>query len=186
VDDETQRQIDELLEEHTAREKEQRATRRRLAVLREQAAIAGRDAPAHVVTEIEDLEKKTARLTSDLREIKRNLSRLTASASTAALFSVSSDELRQPERAVAVLAAQLPALYRMLQEIQERFIEYRAAVDERLEAIEKASAEWRQGEREARTVGQSAYRLAFQVIAAVLLLLLVAVVVILILILVRT
>lgn len=193
VDESTQQQIDELLEEHDARQREQRAVRRRLAVLREQAAGRGRDAPAEVVTEIADLETKATRLTTELHEIKRRLTRLSAEASAAALFTFSPDEMREPSRAASVLVAQNQNLYREIQRSDERtawrfagLSERLDGVDERVDAMDTASREWRQSERAAREDGQASYRLTVQAIVAALLLLLVANVVMLMLILTRT
>lgn len=176
--DETERQIQELFEEHEAKMRERAAVKRRLGVLREQLASFGRGAPAHLITERDEAQAALPRLDGEIRELTRSLQRLHNHATAASLFDLPVEKVK-PELAPAVLVAQNRALYQRLEALEERMVEDRTAAAEWREAKETGDREWRETEREERRIGQQVYRVA-------LALLLVMNVVTLVLILTRT
>lgn len=152
MDEETQRQVDDLHERMVATRSIRAAQQRRLYVLQEQAARFGVTVAPEIVTEIADLRGQIRASDGELAEIQRLITRLATAPPSVLVL---------PD-----LAPYVPALEPAL--VDSRIREFGAALNhfrelfavlaEQMEVAREESKEWRTSETAGRQAGMLAHR----------------------------
>ena len=152
ADDETQRQLTEIAEDLAAKRSEREAVRRRLHVLEERAAEMGRDAPAHITTEIADLLVKRRELDDTIAELGKRRARLEL-APQSGLILPPGEVL--PQLAPAVIDTRITRIEQLLASIRYDLTDH-LQDHRRKDAADEA---WREVESSARARGQHKHQL---------------------------
>lgn len=154
ADEETQRQVAELAERLASTRRIREAHQRRLYVLQEQAAQFGKDAPAHILTEIADLGIKVREANAEIQEIERRIARLELAPQSglSATAGITGPAVI-PELLPAVVDTRLQAVEHAIERIGDAIAYMREQADQAREE----SREWRSAERSSRETGQRRY-----------------------------